>query len=258
MTGETLQKYEVFHLAFLRALLRGMPGDTLALKGGSNLRFFFGSVRYSEDMDLDIRKVPDHILQEKVMTLLRSRTLLDVLGTYGITQIVPPDLRYAKQTATVQRFKIHLRTEGGEDLLTKVEFSRRGFDGSVRTDAVSAPLLAAYRMPPLIAPHYTAESAIKQKIKALSSRAEPQARDIFDLYVLSTHLETHDSGVWKVRKDLVREARERVMAMEHEQFRDTVVTFLSADDRPAFDAPAIWDEIRLTVISLLERGATTS
>jgi hypothetical protein len=45
---------ELFHLAFLRALARKIPASSFAVKGGSNLRFFFSSDRYSEDIDLDI------------------------------------------------------------------------------------------------------------------------------------------------------------------------------------------------------------
>lgn len=43
------QAVEFFHLVFLRALVsRGEDKALFALKGGCNLRFFFGSVRYSE------------------------------------------------------------------------------------------------------------------------------------------------------------------------------------------------------------------
>ena len=48
-----LEQREAFHLLFLRALVRSMPLESFVLKGGSNLRFFFGSIRYSEDMYLD-------------------------------------------------------------------------------------------------------------------------------------------------------------------------------------------------------------
>jgi hypothetical protein len=43
------QSTELFHLVFLRALVaKGEDKALVALKGGCNLRFFFGSVRYSE------------------------------------------------------------------------------------------------------------------------------------------------------------------------------------------------------------------
>ncbi|MBE0433712.1 hypothetical protein IBX73_09655 [candidate division WOR-3 bacterium] len=50
-----LQLREVFHLEFefLRWLARGVKTEHYVLKGGANMRFFFRSCRYSEDMDLD-------------------------------------------------------------------------------------------------------------------------------------------------------------------------------------------------------------
>ncbi|MEX0902291.1 MAG: nucleotidyl transferase AbiEii/AbiGii toxin family protein [Pseudohongiellaceae bacterium] len=47
------QRREIFHFCFLDRLLRQSDSDLYVLKGGVNLRFFFNSPRYSEDMDLD-------------------------------------------------------------------------------------------------------------------------------------------------------------------------------------------------------------
>ena len=47
----SLQLREIFHLELLRLLGRKMKGEHYVLKGGVNLRFFFNSFRYSEDMD---------------------------------------------------------------------------------------------------------------------------------------------------------------------------------------------------------------
>lgn len=58
--AETLtdrQAIEVFHLIFLRAITGGPQKSHLVVKGGCNLRFFFGSVRYSQDLDLDVSVV---------------------------------------------------------------------------------------------------------------------------------------------------------------------------------------------------------
>jgi hypothetical protein len=42
------QSVELFHLVFLRALFATAEDrERVALKGGCNLRFYFGSVRYS-------------------------------------------------------------------------------------------------------------------------------------------------------------------------------------------------------------------
>ena len=48
------QQREVFHFLFLEQLLRISDPHAFVLKGGINLRFFFASSRYSEDMGLDV------------------------------------------------------------------------------------------------------------------------------------------------------------------------------------------------------------
>ena len=45
---------EVFHFCFLERLLKLSDPSIYILKGGVNLRFFFNSPRYSEDMDIDV------------------------------------------------------------------------------------------------------------------------------------------------------------------------------------------------------------
>ena len=48
------QVIELFHLAFLQVLQARLDQSRYVLKGGANLRYFFDSVRYSEDIDLDL------------------------------------------------------------------------------------------------------------------------------------------------------------------------------------------------------------
>lgn len=254
METTDLQTREVFHLAFLRALVRGPVGQHVVLKGGSNLRFFYQSVRYSEDMDLDAGDVAADTLRERVMSVLRSTTLRDTLRTYGIAQIIPPDIRVAEQTPTVQRFKVHLLTVAGTDLFTKVEFSRRGMDDPIRTGGVAASILAVYRMPPLVVRHYGPESAIRQKLQALLRRAEPQARDIFDLYTLSSQPEALPGEVWRLPGPARRRIRETILAIGPAVYRDTVVSYLGPDDRDTYGSQEMWDEIRLTVAARVEEA----
>jgi len=116
-----LELREVFHLEFLRQLNIKLKTKYYALKGGTNLRFFYRSCRYSEDMDLDVKQVSIETLKEKVKEILESRSFQDNLKVYGIREVVPPDITKAKQTLTTQRFKVHLITYAGEDLFTKIE-----------------------------------------------------------------------------------------------------------------------------------------
>lgn len=243
-----LQLRELFHLEFLRWFVRKAKPDTYALKGGSNLRFFFGSIRYSEDMDLDIAGVKVFTLRENVMKILRTQALRDSLKPFGIEKIVPPDITKAKQTETTQRFKVHLITSAGEDLFTKIEFSRRGFKEEAVIESVSEELMRRYKMPPILVAHYGAISAVKQKIEALAGRACVQARDIFDIFVLST--QTHAAAY---EEKILKRARQNLYEVTFEQFRDTVLDYLTPEDRKVYDSAAAWDEIRLRCAEFLEK-----
>src|SRR3989338_465871 len=140
-----LQVREVFHLEFLRYFGRRVKPDLYALKGGVNLRLFFNSIRYSEDMDLDVRRIGVHSLKECVMNILRMPAFKDNLKPFGIKQIIPPAIEHAKQTETTQRFKIHLITSADVDLFTKIEFSRRGMPGEAVVQTPLESLLRADR-----------------------------------------------------------------------------------------------------------------
>ena len=49
---DAMRLVELFHLLFLDVFGRKIDKRFYALKGGSNLRFFLRSFRYSEDMDI--------------------------------------------------------------------------------------------------------------------------------------------------------------------------------------------------------------
>jgi len=252
-----VQMREIFHLVFLRALVRSVPLSTFALKGGVNLRFFFGSIRYSEDMDIDVSGLAVHVLREKVMKVLKSSGVADTLRTFGVEDLRLPDMARAKQTETVQRFKIGLLTSAGEDLASKIDFSRCGLDEGIRAESISADVLAAYRMPPIIIPHYVARSAALQKARALFSRSQPQARDIFDLYLLSSQPEVLEADLGQgLAPSTVRRARDTIYSLGYQQYRDTVVSYLGPEDRMAYNSPQIWDEIRLRVLAMFERDVS--
>lgn len=138
-----LQIREIFHHEFLRWFGRKVKADYYALKGGVNLRFFFNSTRYSEDMDLDVHSIAVVKLKDIVMEILQTLSFQDNFRSVGIVKVIPPDIVKAKQTETTQRFKIHLVTSNGEDLFTKIEFSRRGIKGGVVVQTVLDNILRA-------------------------------------------------------------------------------------------------------------------
>src|SRR5206468_11216503 len=99
------QVVELFHLHFVRLLCSGPDKDSFAIKGGCNLRFFFESIRYSEDLDLDVSRVPVHTLKEKVGKILEGQPLALTLRSRGIAL---GETTSPKQTETTQRWKMAL------------------------------------------------------------------------------------------------------------------------------------------------------
>lgn len=247
-----LQLREIFHLEFLRWLSRKVKAENFALKGGSNLRFFFKSNRYSEDMDLDASGIRIDALQDIVMGILKSQSFADNIRPFGILRVSAPDITKAKQTETTQRFKAHLSAISGEDLFTKIEFSRRGFGGNIEVTTVDAAVTRAYKLAPIIIPHYDIQSCLAQKLNALSGRTVVQARDIFDIYILRAQYK--DSIKLKGVKDSVfSKAYDRVFEVEFEQFADTVLAYLSLEDQGVYNSRKIWEDIRLKVAEFIEQ-----
>src|SRR5712692_3034326 len=99
------QAIELFHLAFLQVLQGRLNQDLYVLKGGANLRYFFESVRYSEDIDLDAHGIEVWKLEETADGVLESPALKTLLRVGGITiaEIAKP-----RQTETTQRWKVGL------------------------------------------------------------------------------------------------------------------------------------------------------
>jgi predicted nucleotidyltransferase component of viral defense system len=251
VTWTPAQSIEQFHLLFLSQISRRLDKRLLVVKGGCNLRFFFRSIRYSEDMDLDIGNVEPHVLRDKVREVLSSRPFEQILEARGAG--IEHTTEH-KQTDTTQRWKLGLRVRGTSvPLPTKVEFSRRGLDEGVAFGSVDANLIGAYRLPPLMLSHYDAATAFRQKVGALAGRAETQARDVFDLH----HLLAVGAAAGVVA-DLDEAVRERAAAnalsVDFGRFKGQVLGYLAPGDQARFDAPSVWDSMVLEVVQALGQG----
>src|SRR2546422_194959 len=160
------QIVELFHLHFVRLLCAGADRHRFGIKGGCNLRFFFESVRYSEDIDFDVTGIPEHTLKEKVNRVLGGPALAMPLRSRGISigAVTAP-----KQTETTQRWKVGLSIGATLPLHTKLEFSRRQTTEGAVVEPVSAGVLAEYQMMPVLAPHYPLPSALRQEGGAMNA-----------------------------------------------------------------------------------------
>lgn len=245
------QCIELFHLVFLRALVaKGEDKALLALKGGCNLRFYFGSVRYSEDIDFDVKVISKETLKNKVERLLRSPLIATPLKTKGIEVI---EISAPKQTDTTQRWKAGLRVQGIHvPIRTKIEFSRRPAIAGAVFERVDGEVLRPYGLTPMLATHYTAHAAIGQKIHALAGRSEPQARDVFDLNLLLALPNSNKIDLVDSQKRWLPAAIEHAVSISFDDYRSKVVAYLDQGQRDLYEHRSAWDAMQDAVISRLE------
>lgn len=236
------QAIEFFHLVFLRALSTGPDKAHYILKGGCNLRFFFRSPRHSEDIDFDVVVTSKTTLTHKVDRLLASPWVTKPLKTQ---ELVLTHISRPKQTVTTQRWKLALgSTNHSEVIRTKVEFSRRAPGAEAVTDTIDRQVLEAYRLTPIAATHYGIDGAIKQKLAALIGRALPQARDVFDLWLLSS-MTPSQLRIAKLNLDMLSE---RIIALSYDDYQGQVVAYLEAEQQALYAERATWERMQHDVL----------
>jgi predicted nucleotidyltransferase component of viral defense system len=244
-----IQVVEAFHLVFLRTLETKVDRSLYIVKGGVNLRAWFGSPRYSEDLDLDVLGGETFELRDKVNALLKGPAFQALLRTQQITvarETTP------KQTETTQRWKFQLAAVGQvRHLHTKIEFSRRGSDEEYSLEPALAEIVRPYGIPTPTANHYTAEAATRQKIGALAGRPSPQARDVWDLDHLFRMSAAESKPLPPPFARRLDDALERVMDMPYEAFKGQVVPYLAADHQEIFGNPVAWQRIQDLVVGRL-------
>jgi hypothetical protein len=240
------QRIEFFHLAFLEVLAKRLDPSRYVLKGGANLRYFFGSARYSEDIDIDLARPLPRDLEAKVDSIITSRALalLLRLGGLAVAEFTTP-----KQTETTRRWKVALAGADDEPVRTKIEFSGRANEGGYRLDRLPADVVAPYALPAPSVQHYEAAAATEQKVSALVGRTQTQARDVFDLDLL---LRRRPLPVGELDPGVLTEAAERVFELPFDAYRDHVLAFLESDVRELYDGVEAWERMQTFVAGALE------
>lgn len=239
---------ELFHLLFLQQLETQMDKKLYALKGGCNLRFFFKSIRYSEDIDFDVTTISKTTLEKKVSKILSSVNFSRILQSKDIEII---QANPVKQTDTTQRWKLLLRIKQSTlPIPTKIEFSRRKMDEDMAYSGVDAELLTQYSLYPIITNHYTHNTAVIQKIQAIIGRTETQARDVFDLKWLLDQASFTNLSVFSAAE--MTTAIHNSNGISFEDYKGQVVAYLMDQYQAFYGTANKWDEIRSQVIKTLE------
>lgn len=243
------QVTELFHVAFLDVLSKRLEPDRYVLKGGANLRYFFDSVRYSEDIDLDVEGVPAWRLNEKVDALLSSTPIEVLLRSAGLSVA---ERSNPKRTDTTQRWKIGLQAPGHSELIrTKIEFSYREGEGDYRLEAIPRRIVAPYALRSPLVPHYVDDAPTEQKVLALAKRPETQARDVFDLDLL---LRRRPLVPGSLDPQLLTEAADLAMQLSYAAFRDQVLSFLEPESVELYEGEGSWEQMQTFVAERLEEA----
>lgn len=252
---------EAFHVLLLAELSNRLGEGSFVLKGGVNLRLYFGSPRYSEDIDLDGDPSPSKRLKlrQSIAEALGSTDLAQRLKELGIRRTEYSGKPHKDGDATL-RYKLRVVTSGEIALATKIEvsFRDRSREDEWLVEPVEEqmvrPYLRSTDTSPLL-PHYGRTIAVRQKIAALGGRRVQQARDVFDLFALTSgyiaevNLQQVRSGI---ADELLDEARERAFAISYREFADQVLPFMDTPDRDKYESEGVWDELRLSVVELIE------
>ncbi len=249
---------ELFHLELLRNL-RQRPGRfEYALKGGTNLRFFHGSIRYSQDADMDIITGSLDDVQREVARALGATALRKTLAAHDIAIL---EHALSKQTETPQRWKfrlqVQLSTREGTRLSvpTRIELSAReellDYLGESRDDFVAAEVVQPHQVIAPLVRHYPAAPAIVQKIRSLAERQQVQSRDVFDLELLFRK-NPASLVAGRIDETKVRQAIDRATDITFEDYQTQVVAFLEEAYVEQYDDPRQWEHIQISVIEGLQ------
>lgn len=251
-----LELREVFHFCFLEQLLKISDPNIYILKGGVNLRFYFKSPRYSEDMDIDVLAGSVDTLKKNGYKILHDDSFIRKLKTYGIQNIIINDPSKAKQTETTQRFRFRLVNQAGDEFPTKIEFSRRKKEIHTYlslTERLDIELGRKYNRLAFLAQHYDANTAIIQKIEALAGRKEVQARDAFDIFILDIGGQAKNFSAKAISEKVLSDAQEALFSIDYKDYETKVLEFLDENDRANYSGLQVWTEIQERVVNLISK-----
>jgi predicted nucleotidyltransferase component of viral defense system len=242
------QVIECFHLAFLNVLPSRVRRENYVVKGGANLRYFYRSHRYSEDIDFDAVLGEGWKLTEQIEATLAAAALTAQLRRYSIKI---ENINNSKQTDTTRKWKLLLGAPGRtEAISTKVEFSKRNGDERFKTQTIDEHVVKPYGLIRPALQRYDASAATEQKIIALALRNETQARDVFDLdWLFSNYGDAIE--VDNVSAEIIEKALNSCAALTYDTYRGQVIPFLEQEIVEIYGSEDAWNQMQTNVFEKL-------
>lgn len=235
---------EQFHLTFLRVFSSAHRPDQYVLKGGANLRYFFDSVRYSNDIDFGSVAGDRWKLEQAIDGVLGGKALGSILRISGMRVV---EFSKPKQTDTTQRWKVGLEKDGrAATIRTKIEFSRRVNDHRFEMVQIPQRIVDPYGIVPPTVQRYGLTAMIEQKVATLALRGETKARDVFDLDLLLRQRSKLAEPAEVYSKHFT-DAAERALQLPFSSFETQVLPFLDPAIAALYSEPQTWEGMKAFV-----------
>jgi len=213
---------EYLQLSFLKYFYSQKGSEKIYFKGGTALRFLFGSFRFSEDLDFTslLRKDDLRILIDKSLYDLNKET---------------EEVTFRKVESIADSFSGRIfqkLLDFNFPLTIKLDFSMREKPFTVETSYIETVFpIGPY---PQVS-HFKIEELMAEKIRAVLIRAK--GRDIFDLWFMLSKKITIDWGLANKKMSLYNKTAdskkliEKIEAMPQDDIKDDLTKFLPLSHR---------------------------
>src|SRR5690606_23876624 len=94
--------------------------------------------------------------------------------------------------------------------------------------------------------------AVRQKLHALAGRAEPQARDVFDLSLLLARRDAADLALDEAAKQWLDDAIDHAMGLSFDDHVSQVVAYLEPSHAEVYAGRSAWEAMQEDVVARLE------
>ena len=190
-----IKKSEAFQLLILDSIYAQSGSESMIFQGGTALRWMYGGMRFSEDLDFVSQLSIENI--EKFITKATKKIQNACLAQFGAGQLELQKKRSRKQAA--KYFFIFRPVAHRERIAVRVEFEKlkTGIEPDSKTFILrDLPLVSnLVVLGNLIMPYSssiimveTPEEILSDKIRALYERKYLKGRDFYDIWWLVNHM----------------------------------------------------------------------
>lgn len=220
---------EYWQLLFLQRLYLTKTSETVFFKGGTAVRFLFGSFRFSEDLDftsINSKAKTENLIKE-IFSFFKKNTKIEMELK---KEEMPPSL---KNVSTKFRFLL-TTPKARQKVSIRIDISYRE-KPLTKQESVLVPFDYPISPYPLVV-HLMSKEILAEKIRALFIRSKP--RDLFDVWFLLTKRVDFDKRMIEKKLKLYPEIHfdlselvKKIKSYEEKELRQDLNQFLPENYR---------------------------